>query len=77
MRIQDILLTVTMIEAPRMKSLLTSSLVLIWGAQLEGHCSRLVVSTMVAHDNHLGKLNTMEMPNPLTLRILNKTSELS
>ena len=52
-----------------MKSLLTSSLVLIWGAQLEGHCSRLVVSTMVAHDNHLGSfcfVLKFSMPRLLT-----------
>ena len=37
---------------------LTSSLVLIWGQQVEGHCSRPVVSTVAARDNKLGSFLT-------------------
>ena len=59
-----------------MKSLLTSSLVLIWGAQLEGHCSRIVVSTMVAHDNHLGSfcfVLKFSMPRLLTRPVMSES----
>ena len=59
-----------------MKSLLTSSLVLIWGAQLEGHCSRIVVSTMVAHDNHLGSfcfVLKFLMPRLLTRPVMSES----